>query len=58
MQVRMVFGTLPIPPDVYSYLQADAWTFNMIQNQASNLFRGKILVGHSLWNDLAGNNLP
>ena len=27
----------------------------MIQNYASNLFRGKILVGHSLWNDLAGN---
>ncbi|KAF8807321.1 hypothetical protein BYT27DRAFT_6564460 [Phlegmacium glaucopus] len=37
---------------------ADAWTFNMIQNHASTLFRGKILVGHSLWNDLAVLGLP
>ena len=39
-------------------LQGDAWSFNMIQNYASNLFRGKILVGHSLWNDLAGQQFP
>ncbi|KDR84903.1 hypothetical protein GALMADRAFT_217983 [Galerina marginata CBS 339.88] len=36
----------------------EAWTFSMIQNYVSNFFRGKILVGHSLWNDLAVLGLP
>ncbi|KAF8905500.1 hypothetical protein CPB84DRAFT_1814134 [Gymnopilus junonius] len=36
----------------------DAWTFSTIQNYVSNFFRGKILVGHSLWNDLAVLGLP
>ncbi|PPQ70501.1 hypothetical protein CVT26_014008 [Gymnopilus dilepis] len=37
---------------------ADAWTFSTIQNYVSNFFRGKVLVGHSLWNDLAVLGLP
>ncbi|CAA7258661.1 unnamed protein product [Cyclocybe aegerita] len=37
---------------------ADAWQFGMIQTYLSNLFRGKILVGHSLWHDLAVLGLP
>ncbi|KAF8971410.1 ribonuclease H-like domain-containing protein [Flammula alnicola] len=36
----------------------DAWTFPMIQTYVSNFFRNKILVGHSLWNDLAVLGLP
>lgn len=39
---------------VFTPSTADAWTFGVIQNYVSNFFRGKILVGHSLWNDLAG----
>ncbi|KAF8168190.1 hypothetical protein B0H34DRAFT_684529 [Crassisporium funariophilum] len=37
---------------------ADAWNFNMVQSYVSNISRGKILVGHSLWNDLAVLGLP
>ncbi|KAF4623053.1 hypothetical protein D9613_001730 [Agrocybe pediades] len=36
----------------------EAWSFAAIQNYCSNFFRGKILVGHSLWNDLAVLGLP
>jgi hypothetical protein len=25
-----------------------------VQQQVANLFKGKILVGHSIWNDLSG----
>ncbi|KAH9487015.1 RNA exonuclease 4 [Psilocybe cubensis] len=33
---------------------AEAMSFADIQRHCSQFFRGKILVGHSLWNDLAG----
>ncbi|PPQ92718.1 hypothetical protein CVT25_014025 [Psilocybe cyanescens] len=37
---------------------ANAMTFAAIQSYCSTFFRGKILVGHSLWNDLAVLGLP
>ncbi|KAF5313021.1 hypothetical protein D9619_003450 [Psilocybe cf. subviscida] len=37
---------------------SDAWQFSAIQQHVSTLLRGKILVGHSLWNDLAVLGLP
>lgn len=33
---------------------ADAWAFNAVQQYVANLIKGKVLVGHGIWNDLSG----
>lgn len=39
--------------DVFRFL-ADAWAFNAVQQYVANLIKGKVLVGHGIWNDLSG----
>ncbi|KAF9535385.1 hypothetical protein CPB83DRAFT_912226 [Crepidotus variabilis] len=36
----------------------EAWSFNDIQQYVASTFKGKILVGHSLWLDLSVLGLP
>ncbi|KAJ7169805.1 hypothetical protein C8R46DRAFT_212606 [Mycena filopes] len=36
----------------------DVWSFNQVQQWVANLIKGKILVGHSLWNDLSVLGIP
>ena len=35
-------------------LAGEAWSFNAVQQYVANLIKGKVLIGHSLWNDLSG----
>ncbi|KAF5337082.1 hypothetical protein D9611_003134 [Ephemerocybe angulata] len=37
---------------------AEAWPFQAVQQHVANLFKGKILVGHSIWNDLSVLGIP
>ncbi|KAJ2928760.1 hypothetical protein H1R20_g8157, partial [Candolleomyces eurysporus] len=42
-----------------SHLQPpEAWPFQAVQQQVANLLKGKILVGHSIWNDLSVLGIP
>ncbi|KIK05496.1 hypothetical protein K443DRAFT_130332 [Laccaria amethystina LaAM-08-1] len=41
--------------DLYS---ADAWAFNVVQQYVANLIKGKVLVGHGIWNDLSVLGIP
>ncbi|PFH50802.1 hypothetical protein AMATHDRAFT_75377 [Amanita thiersii Skay4041] len=41
--------------DLYSN---DAWPFNDLQQYVANLIKDKIIVGHSLWNDLSVLGIP
>ncbi|KAF8640507.1 hypothetical protein AX17_000169 [Amanita inopinata Kibby_2008] len=41
--------------DLYS---SEAWTFTAVQQYIANLIKGKILVGHCLWNDLSVLGIP
>jgi RNA exonuclease 4 len=34
---------------------AEALPFNSVQQRVSELIKGKVLIGHSLWNDLSGS---
>ncbi|KAF9015081.1 hypothetical protein BDQ17DRAFT_1229133 [Cyathus striatus] len=36
----------------------DAWAFSVVQQYVASLIKGKILVGHSLWNDLSVLGIP
>ncbi|KAF6766143.1 ribonuclease H-like domain-containing protein [Ephemerocybe angulata] len=36
----------------------EAWPFQAVQQHVANLFKGKILVGHSIWNDLSVLGIP
>ncbi|KAJ7487522.1 hypothetical protein B0H11DRAFT_1095037 [Mycena galericulata] len=36
----------------------DAVPFNILQQEVANKIRGKVLVGHSLWNDLSVLGIP
>ena len=44
----------PLPPDA-SLVKASAYKFSQVQQHVANLIRDKVVVGHSLWNDLSGN---
>ena len=48
------------PHYIYScpvvYYSAAALAFNTIQQHVANKIKGKIIVGHSLWNDLSGTS--
>ncbi|RDB29269.1 RNA exonuclease 4 [Hypsizygus marmoreus] len=37
---------------------SDVWSFSMVQQYVANLIDGKILVGHSIWNDLSVLGIP
>lgn len=43
--------------DVFCFL-ADAWAFNVVQQYVANLIKGKVLVGHGIWNDLSVLGIP
>ncbi|TFK41245.1 ribonuclease H-like domain-containing protein [Crucibulum laeve] len=36
----------------------EVWAFNAVQQYVANLLKGKVLVGHSLWNDLSVLGIP
>ncbi|KAF8078724.1 hypothetical protein FPV67DRAFT_74741 [Lyophyllum atratum] len=36
----------------------DIWSFHAVQQYVANLIEGKILVGHSIWNDLSVLGIP
>ncbi|KAH6917485.1 hypothetical protein BKA70DRAFT_1367910 [Coprinopsis sp. MPI-PUGE-AT-0042] len=36
----------------------NAWPFSVVQQEVANLIKGKVLVGHSLWNDLSVLGIP
>ncbi|EKM83527.1 hypothetical protein AGABI1DRAFT_96512 [Agaricus bisporus var. burnettii JB137-S8] len=39
-------------------LSAEALPFNSVQQRVSELIKGKLLIGHSLWNDLSVLGIP
>lgn len=36
----------------------NVWSFNAVQQYVANLIDGKVLVGHSIWNDLSVLGIP
>lgn len=37
---------------------SEAWSFSAVQQYVANLIKGKVLVGHSIWNDLSVLGIP
>jgi len=36
----------------------DVWSFDRIQREVANLIKGRVLVGHCIWNDLSVLGIP